>query len=89
MESYLQLMLFPTMKNWGSCTILKSYLDFKNVFDQIYIILPIAARADLNFDALARPYERSRVTTNEWKLSIVVLIRNNSVTTKRLVFRLM
>ena len=60
-----------------------------HVFDQIYIILPIGARADLNFDALARPYERSRVTANEWKLSIAVLIRNNSVTTKRLVFRLM
>ena len=25
MESYLQLMLFPTMKNWGSCTIHRNW----------------------------------------------------------------
>ena len=55
--------------------ILKSYFDFKkrHVFDQICIILPIAAHTDFQlWCALARPYERSRVTANEWKLSIMV-----------------
>ena len=32
---------------------------------KFYIILPIAARTDFKTDALARPYERSRVTANE------------------------
>ena len=92
MELYLQLMLFPNMiEKLGVVHHSEELFGFQkwHVFDQIYIILPIAARADLNFDALARSYDRSRVTANEWKLSIVVLIRNNSVTTKRLVFRLM
>ena len=36
MELYLQLMLFPTMiEKLGSCTILKSYLDFKIVGNEI------------------------------------------------------
>ena len=61
-------------KIWGYPGFLRSYNGFskRHVFAHFCIILPIAARADFNFDALARPYERSRVNANEWKLSIMV-----------------
>ena len=39
-----------------------------HVFAHFCIILPIQHARNLNFDALARPYERSRVTANKWKL---------------------
>ena len=54
MELYLQLMLFPTMiEKLGVVHHSEELFGFQkwHVFDQIYIILPIAARADLNFDA--------------------------------------
>ena len=64
----------PLYKNWGWTDVLKSYFDFKNgMFWPIFALYcPWQHARILNFDALARPYERSRVTANEWKLSIVV-----------------
>ena len=66
-----------SLQQWNKNWILRLDLElfrFKkwHVFAHFCIILPIAARAILNFDALARPYEMSRVTENQWKLSIVI-----------------
>ena len=64
----------PWYKNWGSWIILKSYFDFKNGMFLIKFTLycPLQHARIFKFDALARPYERSRATANEWKWSIVV-----------------
>jgi len=75
MESYLQLMLFPTMiSKLGVIEHSEELFRFQkwHVFDQICIILPIATRADFELWRALTALWMVKSEWNKWKLSIMV-----------------